>query len=70
MSDMEDRNQRLDAAWMQSMMSDFEVKLRPEHQMQADFRIARAAEYAAFQLGRIRVTLESINVSLAKIADK
>jgi hypothetical protein len=48
----------------------FEVKLRPEHQTQADFRIARAAEYAAFQLGRIRVTLESINVSLAKIADK
>ena len=58
MSDMEDRNQRLDAAWMQSMMSDFQVKLRPEHQTQADFRIARAA----FQLGRIRVTLESINV--------
>ena len=58
MADTRERDARLDAAWLESMHADFEVKNRPEHPIPGDIRVARAAEFAAFQLGRIRGALE------------
>jgi hypothetical protein len=58
MTDMTERNKILDERFAEKMEADFNPQHRPEHMPEPDKRLARAAEYAAYQLGQINRKLD------------
>lgn|GEM_PF-3732251 len=58
--DTAERDRQLKEQRKARFEADFELHHQPGHTPAPEARIATAAEYSAFQLGRIRIALEQI----------
>jgi hypothetical protein len=66
MADTTERDEKIRQRWIESMEGDFNPGNRPESTATIDYRMANAAEYSAYQLGKINRNLAKLIEVLEK----